>query len=317
MRMLVVMDPPERINRYTDTTLVIVEEALRRKHDVAVATLDGLWLDGGDLGAAYHHALLPLPGAPETPGLRVGKASAALVHERFDVVFMRKDPPFDMGYYFATLQLERLRGRVRVVNDPRGLREANEKLYALEFPSLIPPTLVARGQAALIQFMRSQGGEMIVKPLDGCGGAGVFHLRADDRNLHAILETATDFGKRLVMAQRYLPEARQGDKRILLLDGQFLGAVMRVPRSDETRGNLHVGGTPQRTELTAREQFIVETLAPALRRDGLSFVGIDVIGDFLTEVNVTSPTGIQEIDRLESVRLEAKVVDWLEKLPPP
>ncbi len=313
MRILVVMDPPDRIHRYTDTTLVIVEEALARKHEVAVTTPTDLWLDGGDLGAAYHHALLPLVGAPETPlGLRVGKASAALVHGRFDLVLMRKDPPFDLDYYFATQLLERLRGRVPVLNDPRGLREANEKLYALGFPELVPPTLVARGQAALIDFMRSQGGEMIVKPLDGCGGAGVFYLHERDRNLHAILEAATDFGRKLVMAQRYLPEARQGDKRILLLDGEVLGAVLRVPREDETRGNLHVGGRPERTTLTDGEKAIVAALAPRLRADGLRFVGIDVIGEKLTEVNVTSPTGIQEINRLEGVHLEKRVVDWLE-----
>ena len=320
MRMLVVMDPPERVNRYTDTTLVIVEEALERKHEVCVCTPGDLWMEGADLGAAYQHALLPPPaesGAPEPAGLRTGRHSAALVHQKFDLVFMRKDPPFDLQYYFATLALERLRGRVCVVNDPRGLREANEKLYALNFPEVIPPTLVARGQAALLDFMARQGGEMIVKPLDGCGGAGVFHVRAADRNTHAILEASTDFGRRMVMAQRYLPAARQGDKRILLLDGEVLGSVLRVPREDETRGNLHVGGTAVRSDLSEREHEIVARVGPRLRKDGLGFVGLDVIGGFLTEVNVTSPTGVQEIDRLERLagreRLEARVVDWLEK----
>jgi glutathione synthase len=317
MRILVVMDPPDRVNRYTDTTLVIVEEALRRRHDIGVTTPADLWLEDEHVGAAYHHALLPLDGAPETPGLRVGKGSAALIHERFDLVLMRKDPPFTLDYFFATLLLERLRGRVRVINDPRGLREANEKLYALRFPSLIPPTLVTRGPAALIDFMRKEGGEMIVKPLDGCGGAGVLHLHADDRNLHALLDLvtlSTDGGRKLVMAQRYLPGARQGDKRILLLDGEVLGAVLRVPRDDETRGNLHVGGRPERTTLTERDRAIVDAVVPSLRADGLSFVGLDVIGGCLTEVNVTSPTGIQEINRLENARLEARFVDWLERL---
>ena len=313
MRILVVMDPPERINRYTDSTLVIVEEALRRRHDVSVTTPADLWIDDDQLGAAYHHAVLPPVGAPESPGLRVGKGSAALIHERFDLVLMRKDPPFDLDYFFTTQMLERLRGKVRVVNDPRGLRDANEKLYALRFPSLIPPTRVARGPAALIDFMRREGGEMIVKPLDACGGQGVFHLHAGDRNLHAILEVSTDGGRRLVMAQRYLPEARHGDKRILLLDGAVLGAVLRVPREDETRGNLHVGGRPEKTELTERDREIVAAVAPSLREDGLGFVGLDVIGGFLTEVNVTSPTGIQEINRLEDAHLESRVVDWIER----
>ncbi len=313
MRILVVMDPPELANRYTDTTLVIVEEELRRRHDVAVCTPGDLWLEDDSVAAAYHHALLPLEGAPEQPGLRVGKASAALLHERFDLVLMRKDPPFDLDYYFTTHLLERLRGRVRVVNDPRGLREANEKLYPLRFPSLTPPTLVTRGQAALVDFVRKQGGEAIVKPLDSHGGAGVLHLHADDRNLHALIELSTHGGNRLVMAQRYLPEVRRGDKRILVLDGEVLGVMLRVPRSDETRANLHAGGHPERATLDQRDREIVATLAPSLRSDGLDFVGLDVIGGFLTEVNVTSPTGVQEINRLEGTRLEAKIVDWIER----
>jgi glutathione synthase len=154
---------------------------------------------------------------------------------------------------------------------------------------------------------------MIVKPLDGCGGAGVFHVRADDRNTNVIFETATACGTRLVMAQAYLPEAREGDKRILLLDGEPLGAVLRVPRGDDTRGNLHVGGTAQKTTLTARDREICSQVGVRCRKDGLFFVGLDVIGGHLTEVNVTSPTGVQEIDRLDGVRLEARIVDWLER----
>jgi glutathione synthase len=313
MRLLVVMDPPERVDRYHDTTLVIVEEALRRGHDVAVATPDRLWLEDGELYVSYMHALLPIAGGPEPQGLRTGKASAARADGRFDLVLMRKDPPFDLDYYVATQLLERLRGRVPVVNDPRGLREANEKLYALRFPSLVPPSLVTRGRAALLDFMHRQGGEMIVKPLTACGGAGVFHLHADDRNCNAILEMVTDLGRHPVMAQGYLPAARDGDKRILLLDGEVLGALLRVPRANETRSNLHAGGQPARTELTERDHAIVAAIAPSLRADGLGFVGIDVIGEHLTEVNVTSPTGVQEIDRLEGVRLEARIVDWLER----
>src|SRR5262249_41047170 len=154
------------------------------------------------------------------------------------------------------------------------------------------------------------GGEMIVKPLDGCGGYGVFHVRRADRNTHSILETLSGNGRKLVMAQKYLPEVREGDKRILLLDGEPLGAVLRVPRDDETRGNLHVGGAATRTTLSAREGEICAALAPRLREDGLWFVGIDVIGGWLTEVNVTSPTGVQEIDRLEGVHIEERVIDW-------
>ncbi|HZS35999.1 MAG TPA: glutathione synthase [Polyangia bacterium] len=296
MRVLVVMDGPARIHPETDTTVVIIDEARRRGHAVDTCQPDALELDGDDVL------------------VRAGSdGGAATSLGEFAAVLMRKDPPFDLDYYFATLLLERARGRTLVVNDPRGLREANEKLYIFNFPSLIAPTRVTRSLAGLKRALADFGGQMIVKPLDGCGGSGVFHVRTDDRNTNSILETVTCDGTRLVMAQRYLPEAREGDKRILLLDGEPIGAVLRVPRADETRGNLHVGGTATKTTLTPRDLEICSTLAPRLRADGLYLVGIDVIGGWLTEVNVTSPTGVQEIDRLEGARLEARIVDWLER----
>jgi glutathione synthase len=172
---------------------------------------------------------------------------------------------------------------------------------------------VTRSQVRLRDFLEQQGGQMIVKPLDQCGGGGVFHVRADDRNANSILEMVSDNQRKLVMAQAYLPAVRQGDKRILLLDGEPIGCVMRVPREDETRSNLHVGGSAQATTLDARDREICATVAPRLRADGLHFVGLDVIGGMLTEVNVTSPTGVQEVDRLEGRKLEATVIDWLER----
>jgi glutathione synthase len=307
MRVLVVMDDPARINPRTDTTLVIIEELRRRGHAVEVCHPSVLWLDGG---APQTFAFLVEDSAP---GLRVADEGRACALALYDLVLMRKDPPFDLDYYFATLLLERCGGRPRVVNDPRGLRDANEKLYIFHFAEFLAPTRVARSTAELREFLAMQGGEMIVKPLDGCGGHGVFHVRADDRNAHSILETITDCDRKLVMAQRYLPEVRQGDKRILLLDGEPIGAVLRVPREDETRGNLHVGGVATKTTLTERERAICAALGPKLRADGLWFVGIDVIGGHLTEVNVTSPTGVQEINRLDGVKLEAQIVDWLER----
>ncbi len=289
MRLLVVMDPPECLNPATDTTLVIVEEARRRGHEVDSCTASALWLEG--------------------PEVRAGERALA----EYQAVLMRSDPPFDLDYYFATLLLERARERTLVVNDPRGLREANEKLYIFNFPRLIAPTRVTRSLDALKAFLAQEGGQMIVKPLDACGGAGVFHVRAEDRNTNAILEAVTGCGKKLVMAQRYLAEAREGDKRILLLDGEPLGAVLRVPRADETRGNLHAGARATQTALTPRDLEICAEVGARCKADGLYFVGLDVIGGHLTEVNVTSPTGVREIDRLEGVRLEARVVDWLER----
>jgi glutathione synthase len=200
-----------------------------------------------------------------------------------------------------------------LLNHPKGLREANEKLYALRFPEQVPQTLVAGDIATLKTFMVELGGEMIVKPLDGCGGSGVFYLNSEDRNTNSILEAATDNGRRLVMAQRYLPEIRQGDKRIIVLDGEPLGAVLRVPLESETRGNIHVGGQVVKTDVTTRDREICAALAASLRADGLYFVGLDVIGNYLTEVNVTSPTGVQEINRLNGVRLENQVVDFVEQ----
>jgi glutathione synthase len=306
MRLLVVMDEPARINPRTDTTLVLIAEAMRRGHAVEVCTPDSLWLDHG---APQTFAFLV--GSAGASGLGVAEEGRACALELFDLILMRKDPPFDLDYYFATLLLTR--AKPRVVNDPRGLREANEKLYIFNFAEFIAPTRVTRSQAELREFLEEMGGQMIVKPLDGCGGSGVFHIQAGDRNTNSILEMVTEDGGRLVMAQKYLPEVRGGDKRILLLDGEPIGAVLRVPRDDETRGNLHVGGVATRTTLDARELEICKALAPRLRRDGLYFVGIDVIGGFLTEVNVTSPTGVQEIDRLDGVKLEEKIVDWLER----
>jgi glutathione synthase len=200
-----------------------------------------------------------------------------------------------------------------VMNNPKGLREANEKLYALRFPEQVPQTLVTSDMTLLKAFMEELGGEMIIKPLDGCGGSGVFYLNVQDRNTNAILEMATDNGRKLIMGQRYLPEIRQGDKRIIVLDGQPLGAVLRVPLEYETRGNIHVGGQCVHAELTSRDLEICAALAPLLKNDGLYFVGLDVIGSFLTEVNVTSPTGIQEINMLDNVRLESQVIDFVEQ----
>ncbi len=233
--------------------------------------------------------------------------------DAFDAIFMRKDPPADANYLYATMMLSLADSRrTFVMNSPEGLREANEKLYALNFPAVIPPTLVTYESAGSRLFMEEQGGEMVVKPLDGHGGEGVFVLTRGDRNLNAILETATRFETRPIMAQRYIPEVRKGDKRLIVLDGEPLGCTLRVPMAAEHRGNIHVGGTCVKAEVTARDREICRVLKPRLQRDGLYFVGLDVIGDFVTEVNVTSPTGVQEIDRLDGVNLEAQVIDFVE-----
>ncbi|MSP40130.1 MAG: glutathione synthase [Deltaproteobacteria bacterium] len=305
----VVMDPVDRINIDKDTTFVLMMEAQRRGHEIYFMEVDDLFVRGGAVHGRYRRLQL----ARATPHYELGDFAAGAL-EDFDSVWMRKDPPFDMKFFFATHLLSLIdQGKCFVMNNPKGLREANEKLYALRFPEQIPQTMVTSNMERLKTFMGELGGELIVKPLDGCGGSGVFYLNEQDRNTNAILEAATDNGRRLVMGQRYLPEIRQGDKRIIVLNGEPLGAVLRVPLESETRGNIHVGGTCVKAPVTERDLEICAALAPLLRADGLYFVGLDVIGSFLTEVNVTSPTGIQEINALDGVCLESQVIDFVER----
>ena len=230
----------------------------------------------------------------------------------FDVVLMRQDPPFDLAYITATHLLEHIHPATLVVNDPVSVRNAPEKLFATHFPELMPPTLITN-RADDIHAFRREHRDIIVKPLHGNGGAGVFHLRPDDENLSPLLEMFGQLSREPLMVQRYLPEVQEGDKRIILVDGVAAGAVARMPAPGEARANFHAGGTPRKAALTPRDREICETLGPALRERGLVFVGIDVIGDWLTEINVTSPTGIQEIDRLDGVCIEAAVWDAVER----
>jgi glutathione synthase len=307
-RFLFIMDPIERILPDKDTTFVLMLESQRRGHEVYYCTLPDLFVTDAHSSARCRRTEL-MRGVPHFQ----------LFEERterlewFDAVFMRKDPPVDAAYLFATYILSLVDPRQSlVVNAPRALRDANEKLYALNFPMVVPPTIVTSEIARLKAFMEHLGGEMIVKPLDGCGGAGVFHLQKSDRNLNSILELSTDYGRRLIVGQQYLPAIRQGDKRVIMLNGEPIGATLRVPREDEHRGNIHVGGTCLKTTLTERDHFIARALGPRLREDGLLFVGLDIIGDYLTEVNVTSPTGVQEIDSLDGVTLERQVINAIE-----
>ncbi len=305
----VVMDPVDKIDIDKDTTFVLMLEAQQRGHEIYFMEVDELSLRGGTPHGRHRRLEL----ARARPHYCLGEFKTGRL-DQFDSIWMRKDPPFDMKFFFATHLLSMIDPhKCLVMNDPKGLREANEKLYALRFPEQIPQTFVASDMASLKLFMAELGGEMIVKPLDGCGGSGVFYLSGQDRNTNAILEAATDNGRRLVMAQRYLPEIRQGDKRIIVLDGAPLGAVLRVPLESETRGNIHVGGQVVKTDVTSRDREICAALAPSLKADKLYFVGLDVIGRYLTEVNVTSPTGIQEVNGLNGVRLESQVVDFVEQ----
>jgi glutathione synthase len=304
----VIMDPISKIDIDKDTTFVLMLEAQKRGHEVHYMELGDLFIRD----TVPHAASQPVRVKRGKPHYELGTATTRPL-AWFHVVLMRKDPPFDLQYFFMTHLLSLVNPRQCVViNHPQGLREATEKLFALNFPEVIPPSIVTSSIARLKRFMEEQGGEMIVKPLEGCGGHGVFYVNLKDRNLNAILELATVDGKILVMGQRYLPEVRQGDKRVLVLDGERLGALLRVPREDDNRANIHAGGSSAKAEITPRDREICRVLSEPFKRWGLYFVGLDVIGGYVTEVNVTSPTCVQEINGLNNVKLEAQVVDFIE-----
>jgi glutathione synthase len=311
MRILVIVDPPEALDLSGDTSYALMLEASRRGHEIWTCSI-------GELGLEHD---APVADAQLTQVRAAQTAADAFAYEprtmlpldAFDVVLMRKDPPVNMAYLHATWLLERARGRTVLINDPRGLREVNEHLAILDFPELIPPTIVTRSRARLDKFLHEQNGAIVVKPVEGHGGAGVFLVRAGDPNTSSIFETATANGAEWTMAQRYLPAAQKGDKRIIVVEGEPIGAFLRVPPPNEARGNLHVGATAQATELDDDDRTIVAAVKPMLESYGLILVGLDVIGGQLTEINVTSPTGIRHLDALEHRNAAAPVIDCLER----
>jgi glutathione synthase len=303
------MDPIETINLDTDSTFMLGLEAQARGHKLYHYLVNQMSLKDGRVTARARpiqglrrergdHATM---GAPETIDLAT-----------MDVVLMRQDPPFDMAYITATHILEHIRKRVLVVNDPVHVRNAPEKLFVTHFPQVLPPTLITSDRSEILAF-RAEHKDIIVKPLFGNGGAGVFHITPADENLNALLELFTGLYREPIIIQRYLPEVREGDKRIILVDGEPAGAVARVPQAGEARANFHAGGAAQKTTLTKRERELCTAIGPTLKQQGLVFVGIDVIGDYMTEINVTSPTGIQEINRLDGIRIEAMIWDAIER----
>lgn len=304
-----VMDPIESVSINEDTTFALMLEAQRRGHEILYVAPENLSVSEGRTAAIATPVTLRREAGNH---VEMGEARSLVLDEAVDVAFQRVDPPVDADYITAT-QLLGICSRTLVLNRPESILAYNEKLFALHFRDLMPETIVTRHAADLRAFMAKVGGDMIVKPLGGKGGEGIFHLHAEDRNLSSILEQSTHFGTRLTMGQRYLPEIRQGDKRIILLEGEPLGAVLRVPAKAEVRANLHVGGKAAKAEITDGDRRIIDRIRPVLKQAGLFFVGIDVIGDRLTEINVTSPTGVQEIDRLDDTCLEARVIERVEE----
>jgi glutathione synthase len=304
LKVAVQMDPIETIDIDADSTFALMLEAEARGHALWHYGPRDLALEDGRVTAwARPIRVLRQQGAHWRFG-----AAEILDLGAVDVVLMRQDPPFDMAYITATHILEHIHPKTLVVNDPASVRNAPEKLLVTHFPRLMPPTLVTADRREIARF-RAAHGDIIVKPLFGNGGAGVFHLRPDDPNLNALLEMFAERSREPLMVQRYVPAVRAGDKRIILVEGEPLGAINRVPAAGEARSNMHVGGRPEATTLTDRDREICAAIGPTLRERGLIFVGIDVIGDCLTEINVTSPTGLQEVARFGGGDLAAAIWD--------
>ncbi|HEY0105926.1 MAG TPA: glutathione synthase [Rhizomicrobium sp.] len=302
------MDPIERIDIGGDSTFALALEAQARGHALLYYGPRELsFRDGKATAQVRSLAVRAVKGDHFTLG-EPHKYDLS----QADVVLMRQDPPFDMAYITATHILEAIHPGTLVVNDPASVRNAPEKIFVTQFEGLMPPTLITSDRDEIASF-RAEHRDIIVKPLYGNGGAGVFRVKPDDENLGALLEMFTAFYREPVIVQRYVPEVRQGDKRIILVDGAVAGAINRVPAVGEARSNMHVGGRAEATTLTEREKFICATIGPELKRRGLIFTGIDVIGDYLTEINVTSPTGIHEVRRFGGADIAALVWDAIER----
>jgi glutathione synthase len=307
MRFVFVMDPMERVVVDKDTTFAFQRASQRRGHTNLHCELRDVYVLDADVWARVREVRV----CDSAPHFSFGPAHDVRLSD-VECIFIRKDPPFNTDYLYVTLMLERLRGRALIVNDPRGLRDANEKLYTLHFARYMPRTLVTSDRDRIHRFVADIG-KAVVKPLDGAGGSGVMVVSKGDRNTRSIVDYITGDGTRHAMVQEYLAAVYAGDKRVLLLDGEVLGAINRIAREDDVRSNIHAGGRVEPCEVTADERDIVVKMAPRLTADGLVFVGLDFIGGKLTEVNVTSPTGIQELSRHLGQDVAEHVISWAER----
>ena len=317
MKLVFIIDPIAKLDPGHDTTVAIMEAAEALGHEVWVTEIESLSIiQGKAWGRLQGLQLKPVQlvkglWQAEEHWYQLGEEVLAPLEE-FDAVFMRKDPPVTTPYLYATYILDFIDpSKTLVINSPRGIRAANEKIYIFQFPSVIPETIVTQDKSVIRDFVEARGAG-VIKPLGGKAGEGVLFLPAGDRNFNSLIEISTKQGQEPILVQAYLSAAKEGDKRIVLLNGEAIGAVNRIPTGKEFRGNMAVGGRVAKTEITEREYEICATLAPKLIADGLYFVGIDIIGGYLTEVNVTSPTGIREIDRFNHVCLGKQVIKWVE-----
>jgi len=307
MKIAFQMDPIQTVNINADSTFRIAEEAQARGHELFFYTPDDLAFQEGKVTA--HGQYFTVQRFQGQPADLSEMQHVNLVE--FDVVWLRQDPPFDMHYITTTHLLDLIHPDTLVVNDPFWVRNYPEKLLVLRFPDLTPPTTIARDLDTIKSFKETHG-DVILKPLYGNGGAGVFHLDRNDRNLASLHEVFTGFSREPLIVQKFLPDVSNGDKRVILVDGEPIGAINRVPANGETRSNMHVGGRPEKVGLTERDREICAAIGPLLREKGQIFVGIDVIGDYLTEINVTSPTGIQELERFDGINAAEKIWEVIE-----
>ncbi len=308
LKIAIQMDPIESVDVNADTSFDMALEAHGRGHGVWIYQPGSLQLCGGDVLARGRQ----VEAIQRVQGEHITLGEPGTIDLRsFDVVLVRQDPPFDMAYITAAQILERLTPDVLVLNDPRAIRDAPEKLFVTEFQDLTPPTLIT-GDAIAIRAFRAAHQDIIIKPLYGNGGAGVFRMKPDDGNFNSLLEMFELTFREPIIAQKFVPAVTKGDKRIILIDGEAVGAINRVPAAGETRSNMHVGGRAEAVEMNERDQEICDRIGPVLSERGLVFAGIDVIGDFLTEINVTSPTGVQEVRRFGGADISALFWDWVE-----
>ena len=307
LKIAIQMDPVAAIDIKGDSTFRLALEAQARGHALCYYLPRDLSLSNGEVLARTRSLEVR-----DAEGDHFTEGNEVVTNLRdVDVVLMRQDPPFDMSYITATHILDHIHPHTLVVNDPSHVRNAPEKLFVTEFDGVMPPTLISSNEQDIRAF-RAEHKDIILKPLYGNGGAGVFRVRPDDENLASLLEMFTQMYREPLIAQAYLPDVRAGDKRIILVDGEIAGAINRVPAEGESRSNMHVGGRPEATQLTDREREICAIIGPELKKRGLIFVGIDVIGDYLTEINVTSPTGLREIERFDGTNIAAIIWDVTE-----
>jgi len=307
MNIVFLMEPLESVKTFQDTTFILMVEAHRRKYNVFHLPVGGLSIHNGKI---LFDVIEVIPQFNSETAFKIIK-TCQLVQNEVDAIFIRPDPPFDNTYLMQTWILDQVVDAIPIINSPSGVRTVNEKVWATQFTALTPKTIVTRQKAHCLDFLESEK-EIILKPTNSFGGRSIFHIRKDDTNRAVIIETVTENETKEVICQRYIPEADRGDKRILLLEGDPLGAALRVHKDGEHRNNICAGGSVQATKITKRDLEIIDTLKPHLKKLELDFVGIDILGDYLIEVNVTSPTCLQDMNRLYNKRLEEKVIDCME-----